>query len=81
MHLQLYGRVGLQKLSLLVLEVLLKMADSFVNLSDDEALNVITIVKTFALDTTLFGVAGLATLINELDGDNLPLIVGSVDLS
>jgi diaminopropionate ammonia-lyase len=69
------GRLDCKTPSLLAFEILRVLADSYVTISDDDALNGITIAKQFGIETTPSGAAGLVALISVLDEDTLPLAI------
>ncbi len=72
------GRLDCKTPSLLAFEILNNMADSFVTVSDQAALNAVSIAKDINIDTTPSGAAGLAALLNELstiDANSLPLVI------
>jgi diaminopropionate ammonia-lyase len=69
------GRLDCKTPSLLAFEILRHLADSFVTLTDNEAVKGVTIAKQLGLDTTASGAAGLAALIRDIDDDSLPLAI------
>jgi diaminopropionate ammonia-lyase len=69
------GRLDCKTPSLLAFEILRHLADSYVTVTDNEALKGISIAKQFDIDTTPSGAAGLSALIRDMDDDNLPLVI------
>ena len=72
------GRLDCKTPSLLAFDILNEMADSFVSVSDQQALDSMIIARNLAVDSTPSGVAGLTSLVesmNELDENDLPLVI------
>lgn len=69
------GRLDCKTPSLLAFEILRHLADSYVTVTDIEALKGTAIAKQFDIDTTPSGAAGLSALIRDMDDDNLPLVI------
>ncbi|MYM58614.1 pyridoxal-phosphate dependent enzyme [Vibrio sp. OCN044] len=69
------GRLDCKTPSLLAFDILFHQADSFVTITEQEALNATKVAQQFSINTTPSGAAGLAALINNLDDDQLPLVI------
>lgn len=69
------GRLDCKTPSLLAFDILCHQADSFVTITEQEAVNATTVAQKFSINTTPSGAAGLAALINNLDDDQLPLAI------
>ncbi|WDE03196.1 diaminopropionate ammonia-lyase [Thalassomonas viridans] len=70
------GRLDCKTPSLLALDILRRQADSFVTVSDEEALTAASLSGKLGIKTTASGAAGFAALIKDLPEHNsLPLVI------
>lgn len=69
------GRLDCKTPSLLAFEVLRVLADSFVEVSDEQACDAVAYASTLGYSTTPSGAAGLAAMRCECDGTTRPLII------
>ena len=77
------GRLDCKQVSIVALEVLNRVADRFVTISDAESEHAVSIALSAGINSTPSGVAGLAALLNaerlalELDAGARPLVIFS----
>ena len=69
------GRLDCKTPSLLAFDILRRQADSFVTISDEEAVQATSIARKLGVNTSPSGAAGFAALIKELPKQSLPLVI------
>ena len=69
------GRLDCKTPSLIAFDILRKMADRFVTISDTEVLNALSKISKVGVKTTPSGIAGLAYLLKEINEVKRPLVI------